>query len=72
MGLWGSRYFLNRVGEVPLVIDELEDGIDGIVGFPRFFARQDGDCVGVADDQIIREAAVQVSSGAGEAVLYLF
>ena len=69
MGLWGSRYFLNRVGEVPLVIDELEDGIGG---FLRFFARQDGDVVGVADDQIIREAAVQVPSGAGEAVLYLF
>ena len=52
--LWGSRYFLNPVGEVPLVIDELEDGIVGIVvGFPRFFARQDGDSVSVPDDQII-------------------
>ena len=50
MGLWGSRYFLNRVGEVPLVIDELEDGIGG---FLRFFARQDGDSVSVPDDQII-------------------
>jgi hypothetical protein len=28
------------------VIDELEDGIVGIVvGFPRFFARQDGDAL---------------------------
>ena len=56
MGLWGSRYFLNRVGEVPLVVEELEDGV---VGFPRFFWGQDGDSViGVADDQIIHEPAV--------------
>ena len=55
MGLWGSWYFLNPVGEVPLVVEELEDGV---VGFPRFFWGQDGDSVGVPDDQIIREAAV--------------
>ena len=55
MGLLGSRYFLNPVGEVLLVIDEFEDGI---VGCPRLFARQDGEPVAVvADDQILGEAA---------------
>ena len=56
LGLPGSRYFLNRVGELPLVIDELEGRL---VGFPRFFARQDGDPVAVVSDyQILREASV--------------
>jgi hypothetical protein len=53
------------------VIDELEDG--RIVGFPRFFARYYGELVvGAPDNQIIREAAVQVPTGAGETVFYLF
>ena len=69
-GLLGCWYFLNPVGYVPLVIDELEDGI---VGLPRFFAGQDGESiVVVANDQIIFEAAVQVPTSAGEALFYFF
>ena len=70
-GLLRSRYFPNPVGDIPLVVDEFEDSI--VVGFPRFFAGQDGEpVVGVPDGQVIREAAVQVPSGADEAVFYLF
>ena len=70
-GLLGSRYLPNLASEVPLVIEEFEDGM--IVGIPRLFARHDGESVvGVPDDQIIREAAVQVPPGAGETIFYLF
>ncbi len=54
------------------MVYELEDGIV-VIRFPRFLADQDGELVvGVADDQMISEAAVQVPPGAGEALFYVF
>ena len=56
-GLLGGRYLLDPIGEVPLMIDEFEDGI--LLRFPRFWVSQDREAVTVMpDDQVLREAAV--------------
>jgi hypothetical protein len=62
LGLLEGRYFPDPIGGVPLVLDDFEDGI---VGFVRFFGDQEGEVVGVADDQIAREATVKIPSSAG-------
>ncbi len=51
-GLLGSRYFLDFVGEVPLVIDEFEDRI---LRFARLWCvSQDREAVAVrANDQVL-------------------
>src|SRR5215203_2645854 len=59
---WGVGISLTQIGGVPLVLDYLEDGI---VGFVRFFGDQDGEVVGVADDQVAREATVELPASAG-------
>jgi hypothetical protein len=56
-GLLGERYFLNPIGEVPLVIDEFEDGI--LLSYPRFWISQDRQAATVMpDDQVLRKAVV--------------
>ena len=68
-GLLGSRYFPNPVGEVPLVVYELEDGVF-VVGFPRFFASQDREPVFVGGFQPFRcPINLQVSEKTLEAVI---
>jgi hypothetical protein len=55
-GLLGGKYFLHPVGDVPLVIDNLESVI---VAFPHFPVGQYGEAIAiVTNNQIIREAIV--------------
>jgi hypothetical protein len=50
-GLLGSRYFLDFVGEVSLVIDEFEERT---LRFSRFWVSQDRQAIGVIpDDQVL-------------------
>ena len=44
------------------MVDKFEDGIVGLV---RFFGGQEGEIIGVADEQVAREAAVKIPSGVG-------
>jgi hypothetical protein len=65
-------YLPDPVGEVPLVIEQLEARI-GIIGSPRFLVGEERQAVAVvADNQIVRETTVDVPSGASETLLYLF
>ena len=71
MACWGGRYFLDLIGEVPLVIDEFEDGI--LLKFPRLWVSQDREAVTVMpDDQVLREAVVQLPASPSEALFYPF
>jgi hypothetical protein len=55
-GLLGGKYFLNPVGDVPLVINDFKGGIFAV---PRFSVSQYGEVTAiVTNNQIIREADV--------------
>jgi hypothetical protein len=69
-GLLGGWHLSNPVGNHLTVIEKLEERI---VGSSVLFMSQDRDTVAaVADNQVSPEAPIQIPSGAGEAVFYLF
>ena len=56
-GPLGGWYLLDPIGEIPLVIDEFEDGI--LLSYPRFWVSQDREAIAVlTNNQVLREAVI--------------